>query len=231
MFQRIIFLTSLFTLLSCSIVRAELVVDVSFGPVTDPIQSSGIFNVGDTVTANIFLQVDGLGFPVSTSLSAYNFSLRFDPTMLGFVNLSQIKTTFAGLVSNSAIINNVIVDPFNSARSILTHFEGASSTAGTGAFPSNGRGLVGSAQFTVLAPLAGGSTLITAGLFDNNNDLFFNVGDQLIADGTVVPKINNGVSFNGATVSAVPEPTSMALVAVIGLVGIAHRRFRKTATV
>ena len=122
------------------------------------------------------------------------------------------------------------MDPFNSARSILTNFEGASSTPGTGAIPSNGRGLVGSAQFTVLAPLVG-STFITAGLFDNNNDLFFNVGDQLIADGTVVPIINNGVSFNGATVIAVPEPTSMALVAVIGLVGIAHCRFRKTAIV
>jgi len=230
MFQRIVFLASLFTLLSCSIVRAGVSVDISLAPVTDPIQNFGIYNVGDTVTANIFLQVDGLGLPVSTSLSAYNFSLQFDPTMLGFVNLSQIKTTFAGLASNSAIINNVIVDPFNSARSILTNFEGASSTPGTGAIPSNGRGFVGSAQFTVLAPLVG-STFITAGLFDNNNDLFFNVGDLLIADGTVVPIINNGVSFNGATVTAVPEPTSMALVAVFGLAGIAHRRFRKTAIV
>ena len=172
MFQRIVFLASLFTLLSCSIVRAGVSVDISLAPVTDPIQNFGIYNVGDTVTANIFLLVDGLGLPVSTSLSAYNFSLQFDPSMLGFVNLSQIKTTFAGLGSTSAIINNVIVDPFNSARSILTNFEGASSTAGTGVIPSNGRGLVGSAQFTDLAPLAGGSTFITAGLFDNNNDLF-----------------------------------------------------------
>ena len=101
MFQRIVFLASLFTLLSCSIVRAGVSVDISLAPVTDPIQNFGIYNVGDTVTANIFLQVDGLGLPVSTSLSAYNFSLRFDPTMLGFVNLSQIKTTFAGSVSTS----------------------------------------------------------------------------------------------------------------------------------
>jgi len=48
---------------------------------------------------------------------------------------------------------------------------------------------------------------------------------------------NPTVSFNGGdlagnytfAVTAVPEPSSMALVAVIGLVGVVHRRFRKTS--
>jgi len=48
---------------------------------------------------------------------------------------------------------------------------------------------------------------------------------------------NPTVSFNGGdaagnytfAVTAVPEPTSMALLAVVGIVGIAYRRFRKNA--
>jgi len=39
----------------------------------------------------------------------------------------------------------------------------------------------------------------------------------------------NSLATVSIVATAVPEPTTLAMVAVIGLVGIAHRRFRKTA--
>lgn len=186
--------------------QAALVVSIDFDPTTPGIQSTNStpVTVGSSITTNLFMDMTA-----PTTLGLYTYSVSFGN---GLSLTGRTESAFGTLApsDNSNPINNVTGRAFR--------FDGSDFNAGRteplGAF-------IGTLTFTVLGQ---NNTQILPGLFDpestGGSDSFYNAAGL---------DISSSVLFNSGSVNvtAVPEPSTVALVTVMGTVGVAVRRFRR----
>lgn len=187
--------------------QASIIVSVDMDLATAGIQNSATAQVGGTYTAGLFMQMTSTG--TATNLGSYNYSVSFVPSSLRMT--ARTETAFGSLnpIDNSNPINNTTGRAFR--------FDGVD--FGNGQLTALGPVQVGTVTFDVIGA---GVTQITGGLFETAFDLF------VAANGVTV--VNSDVTFAGGTLTAVPEPTSVALVGV-GLAGVlmGRRRWKKKA--
>lgn len=167
---------------------------------------SRTFVPGEVVSANIFMELT-----TPSDLSSYNFSVRFDQSELTYQ--TRDENDFGALNLELATADST------SGNLVLNIDRATLSAAGQGA-PF---GPVNVATLNFLFNPTAGSDLpvdIEAGLFSTGNDFFFS------ANGS---DVGGQVDFSGSavSVSAVPEPGSMAALAAVGAGGWYTRRRRK----
>jgi len=176
------------------------------------IQSTIMANPGDTVTATIVFEITA-----GSSISGYEMSTRFSTAGLQFV--SRVDTGPANLGATGDINNN---NP-NAMASFppLGNFGTNNQIQGREPSGFNPGPVAGSTfavsaiRFTVL-PGANGVVLLP-GIFDSTFDQFFDNGLVRIPD--------TSVTFNGGSITAVPEPSAAAL-ASVGLLAVGVRIYR-----
>lgn len=196
------------TILTASIAsnaEAILIVSVDMDPGTPGIQTTNAtpLHVGDTITANLFLELTG-----NTSLALYNYSVEFG-TALEYVSRTELPlaANYAEFDFHNTVTSNAAL-----------RFDGG--TFGPAAAGPLGPNQIGSITLRVIGP---GTANVTPGVTaDPNFDFFIDDAGAVIA-----PSL---LTFNGGTVNiaAVPEPSSMALLATAGIgTWMARRRVRR----
>jgi len=184
---------------------AGIVVSVDWDVTLPGIQSTIAANPGNTVTANIVFEITG-----TSSISNYEMSTRFSSSRLLFVS----RTDSGPL---NLPINSPVNATFNTQNTMMSTpglgvygvNEGiAGSTLLGGPTSADPPFLVSSITFTVL-PGADGLVLVP-GIFPNGLDIFFSNANA------VIPL--NEFTFNGGSITAVPEPSAVALVSFALLV-------------
>jgi hypothetical protein len=156
------------------------------------LQTSREFSSGQTFTAGIFMEMTA-----PTTLGVYNFSVRYDTTELSYVS----RTEFGfGLLGESDTSNGV-----NTTTGTIFRIDGAA-LGPAGQVTPLGPVRVASLVFTTLSPTGGIADIdIIGGLFQTDDDLFFD---------NDFSNITTQVVFQGASITAVPEPSSFALMAI-----------------
>jgi hypothetical protein len=145
----------------------------------------------------------------SDSLGAYGFDVRFGDGLKyvdGSRSEPQISAAWSQLYVDNGVTNN------SSGANFAYQFDGGAFTPQNGPFTT----VVGTLTFTVAQ---GGSFEVTPGFFNPTPDY-----DGFL-DGSF-NDISSSVGFSGGTVNvaAVPEPSSMALLATAGIGGWVARR-------
>ena len=194
--------------LSCaSSTNAGIITSIDLDGSMAGVQTTNVYVPGDIITANVLMELSE-----TTSLSSYNFSVRYDPSELMFVSRSE--TPLQGL---SELDSTNGVDMVNG---IITRIDGA--TLGNGPTAPFGPVSVATLTFSVLAPIGGIADIdIETGRFDPEFDFAFdNAGNEVTGDFTFA-----GASIQGAV--AVPEPTSLIILSAAGLGAYGWRRKRK----
>ncbi len=161
-------------------------------------------NPGDTVTADIFMQLTE-----TTDLAAYNFRVLYDASELSFVSRNEF-----------AFGNLNFQDPNNppGAGGIVVNIDNATFDLFGTAAPF-GPVRIASLVFTAMNPNGDASDIdIAPDAGDLGSNAFF------ASNGSQYP--SSSVVFSGASVTAVPEPGSMAAIAIVGGVGALYRRRR-----
>jgi len=203
---------------------AGIVISVDWDATQADVQSTIAANPGDTVTANIIFRITG-----ASSISNYEMSTRFSSSALLFV--SRIDTGPTNLP-------NIAIVGFNEQDTGFT-------TPGLGAYGINygiaGVNLFGpgptsvDGQFSVSAitfivgPGADGLVLMP-GIFPNNPDMPVNNPDRIsrfdgFDNNSNMPILATEFIFNGGIITAVPEPSAVALVS-FALVAAGVRTYR-----
>ncbi len=222
-FKTAILSFALIILLSAELLRADLLLAVDFDINQAGIQSNAVVDTNNKTTAWIVLYLTG-----DTDLYGYQFSVRFNADRLSLdskddnpptnVNGKQFVESFTnehsvsgsgGGFANYIEINRFdgkILDPSNTL--VIT----AADTSG---------GLVlGVLNFTLRG--VGDDLLIMPGLFEPKTGIDAAPFDAFLGE------ISN-VSFQGGTITAVPEPSSLLFVsAAAGLIWTMKRRFSVT---
>jgi hypothetical protein len=174
---------------------AGLFLSVDLDQNTAGVQSSRTFNIGDTVTASFVLNIT----EASENLVAFNFSTQY--AGLEYVSRSEQPFSTGWLEAYT-----------ENAHSTTQAFDFDGLTTGaerTGPYSAQ----VGTLTLKVTQA---GNFNITPGVFDNFvKEGFYN------ANGDV---LSVGVSGGSVNVAAVPEPSSMALLATAGIGGWVARR-------
>jgi len=212
---------------------AAITVSIDWDNTLIGIQNTTTANVGDTVTASIVFLIDG-----ASSISSFEMSTRFSSNDLSFINGSRVDSGFNAfpfLTNLSAagdptqnIQDTMFTDPQFPTGTYGENIFIAGNSIGN-APPNVGIGpdaisapnpfVVSTFQFTVLDG-ANGLVLIPGNFADGVNkfDVFFdNIGDDVTAS----------VIFQGGslTVTAVPEPSTLALLSTVVVAG-GIRRYR-----
>lgn len=187
--------------------NADLILSVDLDSVTPGVQSTNTVPllVGDQITATIYLEMTS-----PSTLGIYEFGVQYG-TALSLVGRSEPVWT-AGWSSDA--------DPTNvNTPGFADRFDGFANSA-NGQTTAVAASPVATLTFQVVGP---GTTFITPGFFDPNFDFLIAAnGDDVTANG-----INIGGNVN---VAAVPEPSSMALLATAGIGGwVARRRAARKA--
>ena len=175
--------------------QAGYIVSVDVDDIVAGIQSNQSFFPGATVTAGVFLELTA-----PSTLSSYNFTVRYDTTELSFVSRSESNFGILAELDTSNAVNTVTGNIFR--------IDGGTLGSQTSPF---GPTRIATLVFIATNPSGGAGDIdITPGLFEAGQNAFF--------DGTGT-NLSNSVVFNGASISAVPEPSSLwmtgAFVAVI----------------
>ncbi len=173
----------------------------------DGIQSSGTFTPGQSVTADIFMELTD-----TSSLSFYSFSLDYDATAFTLTSRNEFAFgTLAELDSTNGV---------NIPSGIAYRIDG--STIGTGPVGPFGPSRIASFTFaTNPAAAVGPQFSIAPGFFEPGEEFFFSNSSADVA---------GSVEFFGGSlqaVSAVPEPTTISALAIAGVCGIWIRRRQK----
>lgn len=204
--------TWLLTLLSCIALigsaRGEVILNVALDP---PAVGPSYF-AGDTVTANLVMELT-----TPTDLGAYNFSVEYDSNELTF-----LSATNNGFFSLAPFTN-----PTSAAGSnVVRNFDGFVLAANSGETAPRGPTTAGVLQFRVNSVLGldDSGIDIRPRLSSENpsEDAFFTIAGAQLAD--------SSLNFSGAsvnTIAAVPEPTSLAALGIGAVALYRHRRRRR----
>jgi hypothetical protein len=170
-----------------------IIVSVDLDDATPGIQNNRIFGAGQSVTAGVFMELTS-----PSNLAIYNFSVRYDTSELTFV--SRAESAFGVLTETDT------TNPVNTTTGTIFRIDG--STFGPAQTAPFGPTRVATLVFTTTNPTGGINDIdIIAGLFQSADDLFFD---------NAFNNVNTTVTFNGASISAVPEPGSVMLLAAGG---------------
>ncbi len=195
MFKRSVFLAGCI-LLACGRCQAEIVYSIDMDPLTAGIQNNVSARAGDLITADIVIDLTG-----STSLANYSVTLAFDNSELSYVTGSE--TPPAPLISFLPL-DSLTPGEINGIEAGVLVGNGP---MGPASF------IIASMTFLAVAPAADDGdidlTLFEDGIFDGS----FDNGGLLL-----VP------TFNGASVSVVPEPTGLCFTACLLLAAASIRR-------
>lgn len=185
--------------------HADFVVLVDLDRTAIGFQTDRTVKVGDTVVADIFLDLTS----ADNSLIAYNFDVQFDETLLSFTSRSETPGNLGGGFTNGVLAVNKTV-----SGGFVRQLEGITTDVGiVGSFANPIQ--IASLSFTAFAP--GSSTLLS-----DDSDPTFNEWFNANLD-----EISDGVQFTPATITAVPEPSSFALLAMVaGVCACGSRRKR-----
>jgi hypothetical protein len=222
-----VLIVALFFIAACLVkpAVAGVIVSVDWDATLDNgIQSSIVANPGDTVTATIVFTITG-----SSSVSNYEISTRFSSSSILFV--SRTDTGPATLpnappsTGNTGPVYNIqstgLVDPIVGLYGVNEFIAGTVPSfgdPGPTATSVPNPFAVSAITFTVL-PGASGMVLIP-GLFNMPGSL------DLIDDNTNSPIPLSELTFVGGSITAVPEPSAIALV-TLTLAAFGLRRYRK----
>jgi hypothetical protein len=206
-FLRVLFCIPLLAAASHS--RAEIIVDVDVNPAVAGVQNSIDLLVGQTAPVDVYIS-----FTAPTdALFAYNFNTRFTPATLGYVAGSRTEFPLAAGWFQSSSAKTEL-------GNTIAQIDGTTFGAQlSGIVP---RTRVATFSFVTLATGAG---TITPGNFDG----LFNVWLREGAAPNTNLDVSASIVFNPSTIniSAVPEPSTLAMLALAsGSVGIV-RRWRK----
>ncbi|MDZ4849120.1 MAG: PEP-CTERM sorting domain-containing protein [Pirellulaceae bacterium] len=210
--KNLCFVVPLLACLSSNPSHAGIVIRIDMDSVLPGIQSTVLALPGATITAGLWMELTS-----PSSISSYNFSVRYDSNELTFASRSETPGNLTGLseIDNGAAeaapytINGV-------PGMVLSRFDGA--TLGNGPVGPFGPVKVAEVNFTSSA--IAGDLLdldIVPGTFDTLfNEFFDNNGNF----------VNANIQFFGGSVTAVPEPSSMMLLGG-ATAALAWRRNRK----
>ncbi len=187
-------------LLLVSVGQSAIIVSVNVNPGS----STGAFAPGSVVTADVFLELS----EATDSLGVYTFGVEYDQSELSYVGRQDF--TFGAL--NERIANSP-AEPLGRVSNINAY------TLGAGQSGVFGPIRVASLTFNAINPNGGvGDLDLRPGFYDPGADGFFSSTFQ---------DVTGSVTFNGASVTAVPEPASIAVLAIAGAAGTYYRRRRQ----
>jgi hypothetical protein len=202
-------------------VRAGINVSVDWdGTLANGIQSTIVANPGDTVTATIVFTITG-----TSSISTYEVSTRFSSDELLFVSRtdtgpSNLQNTPPSSGNTGPIYNIQNVgsgDPNFGAFGVNEFIAGTVPNPGDpGPTSSSPPFAVSAITFTVRPGASG--LVILPGFFNTSLDSFYDNSNTLVPE--------SEVTFNGGSITAVPEPTAVAMVSVT-LIAFGLHRSRK----
>ncbi len=195
-------LTTLILLFSLETSKADLIFLIDLDPSVSGIQNTRQVTTNTPFQASLYLELTG-----STSLDSYRTSITFDNP--GLTLTSGTPTPLPNYSRQSGL-------PTLSAGNVFGPFEAASNVFGGGLTAPQGPRLIGNLVFTTQST-PGTYTIqpietILDGSFDND----FNQLTPTFLGGSI-------------GVSAVPEPSSIALVLCIASMGMAKRFLRGAA--
>jgi hypothetical protein len=178
-----------------SVGRSAIVLSVDMDLLTPGIQSNIQTSPGATVTAGLMIELTA-----PTSLAVYNFSVEFDRNELTFQSRSETPDALTGLSELDSTNGN------NISTGQLFRFDGGTFAATGGPTGPFGPVRVGQVAFLVSTPTGSATDIdVRPGRFEPLFDTFFdNLGSEVTAQ----------VTFVGGSVTAIPEPTSLGLVAI-----------------
>lgn len=195
MFKRLAILVGCI-LSACSPCQAAIVFSIDMDPLTAGIQNNVSARAGDLITAHIVIDLTE-----STSLANYSVTLGFDTSELSYVTGSE--TPPAPLISFLPL-DNLTPGEINGIEAGVLVGDGP---VGPMSF------IVASITFLAVAPAGDQGdidlTLFEDGIFDGSFD---NSGAALAP------------TFNGASVSVVPEPSGLCLTACLLVAAASIRR-------
>jgi hypothetical protein len=198
-----ILLATVVTSLPMPTSHAAITLSIDFDNVAPGIQSTNAIpvSIGDDITTYIFMDMTS-----PSTLGSYNYSIMYGS---GLSLTSRSEHSFGSLVESDSS------NPIDNSIGMAFKFDGADFGLGQ---TTPLAGFVATLTFTVLDST---NTGITAGLFDPESsggfDSFYSAGGD---------DVSNTVVFNPGSVSvtAVPEPSSVAAIGVLGLYGLIKRR-------
>jgi hypothetical protein len=181
---------------ACSPCQAAIVYSIDMDPLTAGIQNDVSVNAGDLVTAEIVLELTG-----STSLANYSVTLGFDTSELIYVNGSESPP--------APLISFLPLDAITPGE-----------INGIEAGVLVGNGPVGPMSFVIATV-----TFQAVSPSGNQGDIDLTLFEDGIFDGSF-GNDNSALAptFNGGSVSVVPEPTGLCLSACMLLAAASIRR-------
>jgi hypothetical protein len=160
---------------------------------------------GDQLTAQVLVTADAAG------ISSYGVSLTFDDDLMNELNLVSVTELLpVGLALNVTPGVSGTTESTGAVRGRIDTFEAATLASG----PVSGTFAIGTVVFSVNASVATDGIDVIPGLFNTGIDgLFDNLGND----------VGKNASFSGASVDAVPEPGTLALVS-LGIAALSARQ-------
>jgi len=194
--------------------RGAIILSVDLDPSTAGIQSNVTAVNGQSITANIVMELTG-----SSNLSFYQFSLGFDRSELTFNSRTESAPPGFGFVeTDTRNLDNLATAAPQGQLYLFGADTGAGPVAPFAPF------VVATASFTVNNP-SGGLGDIDLFPFKSITAPF---EDDFLTNGTFVPVPNGELVFNGGSVTAIPEPSSIGLVCIGSVLASLRRRRCKT---
>jgi hypothetical protein len=175
-------------LISIQSVKAGLIFEIDLDPAIG-IQNTRAVAPGDTVTADVWLSIDG-----TTSLSSYSFSMSWNVAELNATGRNESRPPGMSPVALPGL------KTFNQATGKAFYFDGFTFDAGpTSGFSQR----IATMTFNATNPTGLSTEIdVSLGAFNVGVDAFFDNGGNPIGQ----------VTFRGGSITAVPEPSTLILV-------------------